>query len=91
MILDAWHLGNLVDKIQDARWNCDDFFIHDFEQFTEKQRTLINKIDGGGLFAFVVVDLLSKEVFHFHVIVFTEQLEESEYSTKSLFVIDFGH
>ena len=91
LIFDTGHLGDFVDEIKNTRWNADNFVIHNFEKLSEEQGTLIDKIDRVGLFGLILVGLFLEEMFHVNVVVFAEELEESEDSADSFLVVDFSH
>lgn len=91
LILDAWHLGDFVDEIQDAGRYADNLVVHDLEQFSQKQCAFVDEIDRVGFLGLVLVNLFLEEMFHINIVVLTEQLQEPENSTQSLFIIDLCH
>jgi hypothetical protein len=91
LIFKTWHLGDLIDKVQNWLRNSDHFIIHNFKKFSEEKSGFLNKVNGVSLGIVILVSLNQEEFFHVYIVVLAEQLQEPKHSAKSLLVINFCH
>jgi hypothetical protein len=90
LAVEAGNLSYLIDEVQYAGRDIDNFAAHNLEELTQQLASFLDEVDGRNLVLSVFVDLLHQEFLHVDVVVFAEELQEPECPAKSQFIVEFS-
>ena len=90
LAVQAGDLRYLVDEVEDGGRDVDHFGAHYLEELPQQLAGFLDEVDDQQFILSVLVDLFQQKLLHVDVVVFAEQLEESECSAQGHLVVKFG-